>query len=441
MTARRLIVREIAYRKLNFALAVLSVTAAVACLAAVVILLRGHDLRTEEIISAKEAQTRDLMRQLEDDYRKITLNLGFNLHILPKAQSLADRYADDFAASFMPEEYADRLARSGVATINHVLPILHERVTWEEKKRVILLKGTRGELAIVNRTEKKPLRDAVPAGAMAVGHELHRSLGLSRGDSVTLTLSRRVREGEQVRVEKLPPAEFKVHKLQPPTGTPEDIALWINLAEAQKLLNRPGLITEILALECHCESDRLARIKEEVAGILPDTQVIEIVSQALARAEARNRAANEAREALQRERDHRKNLKEQQEEFAAILVPLVVLACMLVVGLLAFQNVRDRAGEIGILRALGMGNFQVLAIFLGKALLVGLSGSMLGYGAGALVGLLFGESSLPILWLLDPGWLLFLAGTPLLCVLASWFPAWEAVRQDPAVVLRESTAP
>lgn len=440
MTLRRLIWCEIGYRKLNFVFAVLSIAVAVACLVAFIALLGQHDRRTEEIIVAKEAETRAAMKSLEDDYRKIMLRLGFNLHILPKGQDLAEWHADEAGTVFMPEDYADRLARSGVATINHVLPILRERVTWEEKGRTILLKGTRGELAIVKRQEKKPLRDPVPPGTVVVGHELHRALELVRGDRIALTLSRRVRRGETEFVEKLPTAYLTVHKLQPVTGIREqDIAMWINLAEAQKILQRPGQISEILALECHCEADRLAKITSEISSILPDTQIIELGPQAAARAEARTRAAREARDAIEREKTHRQMLKDQAEELAVVLVPIVFLGCLIGMGLLAFQNVRDRAAEIGIFRALGMRNRQIMAIFLGKAVLAGLLGAILGYAVGAIAGAVLGEATIRPAMLFDPEMLLLvLAGTPILCVLASWFPAREAVRQDPAAVLREN---
>jgi putative ABC transport system permease protein len=375
------------------------------------------------------------MKALEDDYRKITLHLGFNLRILPKELDLASWHADEAIPTFMPEEYADRLAKSSVATINHVLPILRERLTWEETGRTILLKGTRGELAILRRAEKKPLRDIVPPGSVVVGHELGRSLGVQPGEKIALTLSRR-----GPTVEKLPTVHLTVHKLQGPTGVrEEDIAMWINLAEAQKILQRPGMISEILALECNCEEDRLARIHSEISAILPDTQIIELGPQALARAGARKRAADEARDALDRERTHRQNLKDQAQDLAAVLVPIVLLSCLIGIGLLAFQNVRDRAPEIGVFRSLGMRNRQVMAIFLGKAALAGMLGALLGYLIGAVCGALLGEEGLRIAALFDPELLLLvLGGTPILCALASWFPAREAVRQDPAAVLREN---
>src|SRR4051794_12793012 len=127
MSVWRLVFREIRYRKLNFGLAVLSVLAAVACLVAVLTLLRLHDRRTEELVAAREAEARATGRKLEDDYRKIMLPLSFNIEIFPKGQN-RDFFAADYAALTMPEEYADRLGQSRVVTINHLQPSLRQRV-------------------------------------------------------------------------------------------------------------------------------------------------------------------------------------------------------------------------------------------------------------------------------------------------------------------------
>ncbi|HXG11652.1 MAG TPA: FtsX-like permease family protein [Gemmataceae bacterium] len=441
MSLWRLITREILYRKLNFALAVLSVLVAAGCLVAELTLLRSHDLQTAAILAQKEAEvaarmkqveeeTAARMRQVEDDYRKIALKLGFNILILPKDQNLSDLYADDFASRYMPEDYVERLARAGVVTINHLLPSLQQKLKWPEQERTIILMGVRGEVPILHQVPKKPLLQPVPPGTVVVGHELHRSLKLKKGDRI-----------------KLLGREFTVHQLQPERGNKDDITLWINLREAQELLDRPGQINAILALECNCSDDRLAKVREEIAGILPDTQVIEFASQALTRAEARNRAAalaqQERAEAaalaakiLDDEKTARARLRQEQEAFAHVLVPLVLAGCIVWIGVLAFNNVRERQVEIGILRALGLRAGHVFALFLTKAVLVGLVGAAIGYLAGSLIGTYWGEAPAGVRF--DPSLLvLVLAAAPVLAALASWVPALLAARQDPAVVLRE----
>jgi ABC-type lipoprotein release transport system permease subunit len=205
-------------------------------------------------------------------------------------------------------------------------------------------------------------------------------------------------------------------------------------------LGKKGQINAILALECTCAADRLGEVREEIAKILPDTQVIEFSSRALARAEARNRAATEARESVDREKQSRALQRQERERLFAILAPLVIGVSAVWVGLLALGNVRSRVNEIGILRALGVPTRRVLVLFLVRAVLLGLVGAGLGFAVGWL-GTWFGEQSTsagpPLGALFDPrlfAWVLVL--TPAFSAMVSWLPALWAAQIDPAKTLR-----
>lgn len=424
MNLGRLIFCELYFRGMNFFLGVLSVGVAVACLTATLTVLHKHDMRTDQIVAAKEEATHAQMEALTDDYRKLTLKMGFNIMILPKDQNLGDLYADDFASKYMPEEYALRLARSRVATLNHILPSLQQKVKWPERERIVLLTGVRGEMYIQSG-QQKPLLEAVAPGSMVLGYELAHSLQLKLGDT-TAFMGR----------------PFTVAKIKPEQGNKNDITLWISLSEAQAMLDKKGLINSIMALDCTCDTvDRLSHIREEVSKILPDTQIIEFASQALARAEARARAAAEAKGSVQREKEERAKLRGEREAFAAVLIPVVVLGCAFWLGFLALANVRQRRTEIGILRALGLRSSQVLVIFLGKAVLVGFTGGITGYFAGRLAGLAWRDApdlSPVAMAVMDPQLiLLIMVAAPLLTALVSVLPAMIATKQDPAHVLRE----
>ena len=119
-----------------------------------------------------------------------------------------------------------------------------------------------------------------------------------------------------------------------------------------------------------------------------------------------------------------------------------MLASGIWIGLLALANVRDRRGEIGILRALGVSGQKILLIFLTKAVVIGFAGAGLGYVAGRAMGILWcdtpGAPPIPLALVDLKLLLLVLVATPLLAALASWLPAMTAAQQDPATVLRES---
>jgi predicted lysophospholipase L1 biosynthesis ABC-type transport system permease subunit len=427
MTIWRLILREIVCRKTNFLLSALAVLVAVGSVVAAISLLDRYAVRGEQRAAEQQVELQKKMALLEDDYRKIMLGLGFNVLILPKDQNLADFYSEDFASKLMPENYAERLVQARVASINHVLPILQQKLKWPERERTIQLVGTQGEIAMMAKGRKTALLAAVLPGHVVVGYELHRSLKLAVGDKIELC--------------KRP---LTVSALQPQRGNQDDITLWINLREAQQILGKERRINAIQALECTCVGDRLGQIRDDIGRVLPDTQVIEFSGQALARAEARNRAATEARESIEREREGRAAAARQRERLFAVLAPLVIGACAVWAGLLALGNVCSRTGEIGILRALGVPTRRILAILLIRAALIGLVGASIGFAVGWL-GSWLGENRIaggpPLEALFDPRlFAMVLVLTPIFSALISWLPAIWAAQLDPADSLRMSSA-
>jgi len=111
------------------------------------------------------------------------------------------------------------------------------------------------------------------------------------------------------------------------------------------------------------------------------------------------------------------------------------------VGLLALANVRERRTEIGVLRAIGKGSARIAALFLGKAVLLGLLGAVVGFALGSWMAQALGTRVLDV----SPGQFTVhytvllgaLVGAPVLSALASYLPTLSALMQDPAVVLQD----
>lgn len=405
MTIWKLVTSEILHRKMNFALGVLAVMVASTSFIGSITLLQIH-----------EADLVRGMDKLKDDTRKAMLKLGFNVVILPKDQNLADWYAEDYASKYMPEDYVHRLANSRIVTVRHFLPSLQQKIEWPERKRKIILVGARGEVPNLHKNPVKPLVQPVPPGTISFGYELHRSLDLKVGEKV-----------------KLMGKEFTIHACHKERGNKDDITAWIYLAEAQELLDKQGLINAILALECLCTGDALPLIRKEIAAILPDTQVIERGSRALARAEARTKVEREAKITL-----------ENEKHLASILTPVVVTGCAVWVALLGFTNVRARREEIGVLRTLGVSAKSILVMFVSRHILVGVLGGVLGFCAGVLAAVYFStvlEGTRTQITSMDLSvaglFVLSVGGAAALAVIAGWIPTMTAIRQDPAEVLRE----
>jgi len=404
MNVLRLVCREIWHRKLNFLVSLLAIVVLVGYAVSALTLIRAQRERTEQRVAA-----------LDDEIRKITKSLGFNINILPADQNLADFHANDFGQKTMPFEYVQRLAESpDIVTINHLRPALIRKIEWQEHQRQVVLMGVAGVIPWTHRSNpKKPMTEAVPSGTLNIGYVLAEQLQLKEGDATQLN-----------------GLELKVNKIYPERGTKDDITVWIDLQAAQNMLELPDQINLIQALECNCASvDRLAEIEGEISQVLgSDVQVIELATKAIARARARVDVQAEGQITVARMQDR-----------ATLLLILLVLASSILVGLLALLNVRERQQEIGILRAIGTSTGSIMWMFLLKALFVGLFGAIIGYLIGfGLAVRLDGQSAngLIIESLFDFHMMVFaILVAPVITIIASWVPAVFASNQDPATVL------
>jgi len=449
LTLLGLVLREIQFRKWSFLLATFAVAAAAALIFGSDALLRVDRWSTERFLHEKQVETERSIQvheelvatagaKLQDTVRKQMLKLGFNILILPKDVDVADLHMDGNISATMPYSYAEKLSNSNIVTVNHLLPTITKRVRWSEQELDVIVNGTRGEIPIMHRALKQPMLDAVAPGQMVIGKTIQQKLKLEQGQKVTL-LGR----------------EFTISKIQPERGSIDDMSLWIDLEAAQEMLGLQNLIHAILALECECSGDRISEIRREIAEILPGTQVIERYSQAVTRAEARTESKRAAEEALAmvkteglatlaRDRGRRMELLQQQQTLNRTLEPTVIVLTCCIVAVLAFHNLRQRKSEIGLMRALGLGSNKILGALLGKAVLVGALGGTIGVALGvAIIALriLRMQSSVSLLEIWNAASLTSTAvWIPvmmiLLTVVASWLAAFQAIRQDAAIVLQ-----
>ncbi len=463
MNTFRMLLAEIRYRKLNFALSLFSVMIAVTLFVAGPMLVDGYGRETQAQVAeweARVAESEGLVAEMEADVtrfetktarelnslekqtRRLMRDMGFNLMIVHKDTNMSDFWAADFAAVDMPQEYAGRLAADhNLTLVTHLVATLQQKIKWEN--RSVLLVGYLPESTQSHMSRKAPMGYNIKPGTVLLGYEL----GAGR------------KPGEVIRVlEK----ELQIARILPEKGSKEDITIAMHLGDVQAVLEKPGRINQIMALGCHCAGSNLPNIRKQLGEVLPNTRITEFRSMALARAEQRTLVetkqkailADMQKNLLQRE----KNLAERMEILAGreaarariqrlvatladVITPLVVLTAAIWVGLLALANVRQRRTEIGILRALGKGSATIASLFLGKAILMGLLGAAAGLllGVGLAQWLGVGVLGVPADHFTVHYQILLVAliGAPLLSAIASYLPTLSALLQDPAVMLRD----
>jgi len=375
-----LIVKEIAHRKLNFLLSLLGVVAAAGLFVA--------------FFTASQASLNETKRLMR--------NMGLNIRIVPKETDMVEFGLTGVSKHTMPEQYVHDLARYSGLNYSHLLPTLRHKVAWRGGEVIVV--GLLPEISPIDK--KKPSMSlTIEPGSAQVGYAIAQREGLAKGDSIDIA-------GKTL----------AVTNCLSESGTQRDSMIFAHLRDVQAMFGLEGRLNEIQALDCYCadqSQSTLERLREQLAGVLPDTKVVQIQPIAQAREQERRMV----------------------EDYLALIIPFVLVICAAWVGLLALINVRERRQEIGIMRALGYGSQLIASLFLGKAFLVGILGAVVGFYLGTSLALHFGPMVFQItgkklapmydlLW-----WSVIVA--PLFAAVAASIPTMVAVAQDPAVTLRE----
>jgi len=382
MTILNLVAKEMIHRKLNFSLAVIAVAMAVALY-----------VSFETTGKASTNETRKLM-----------LELGQNLRIIPQKTRMDKFWATGFSEYTMPAEYASRFTKHKGFSYTHLTATLHKAIEWRGKH--IILTGIMPEVFPPDKRHQKPMTFNVAPGSAYVGFELADSLGIKQGDIIDI-------RGKV----------FTVAKTLSPSGSNDDIRIYGSLGDIQDILKLPGRINEIKALECMCfiktDQEPLKAAKKELAELLPEAKVLLLKGIADIRFKQRT--------VIRKHMD--------------FIMLSVIIGCGLFIGVLAMLNVRARKKEIGILRALGYSSINICILFLGKAVLIGVAGAVVGFFCGSWLALKFGpEIFLTTAAEIKPVYFLLIGSliwAPVFAAISSFVPAAIAISDDPAQTLGE----
>jgi putative ABC transport system permease protein len=378
----RLILKELLHRWVGFTLSLVAATTAV-----------GLCVGIAMTQAAAEKETRRNAR-----------DIGSNIFIIPARCDLYEYHQQGYSPHAMPDSSIDRMLGAGKIAYNHLIPTLTAEI--QVKDRQARLTGIAMARHPKGRPSKSKMGIVVQPGHLHLGHGVAALLGVEKGEEIEL-LDRR----------------WTIERVAPEMGTADDITILANLEDAQQALHREGEISEIKAISCvQCdtpEDTSLGTLRAQLKKILPETQVY--LMKEIADARVRQRR--------------------MMETYSPFVMLLLILASGAWLGVLAAINVRERIGEIGLLRALGYGGGTIGFLILGRALLVGLLAAILGFAIGTSMTLTFGPEMFPVTSgaiRSDFHLLAFAAmAAPLIALLASFIPAAWAIGRDPAVTLRE----
>jgi len=357
-------------------------------------------------------------------------NLGANVLILPKSSTVSDYYSADFADAELPESYVDTIIGSGLQGVDNLSPKLTVPVTLKGRRFVLTgilpknefkskpawqtsgdifsrpmgcgavqLPGAKaGDDSSIDKAavRKEVISDLQPDEAL-IGFDTARALSVKRGSPLHI-------RGRT----------FTVRKVLPQTGTIDDARIFAHLHTVQTMFGRGKVLSAIEVIGCCKEIS-----KGLISGLnkaLPDARVVTVSQIASTQLRTNN----------------------MMSQFSLVFLVIIVLVGGVSIANYMFANVQERRREIGTLIAIGMSPRQVLSIFYGKALILGVAGGIIGYALGTALAIWLGPRIAHIPILPIPalvGWALLIS--VLLTLLATSIPATKAAGLDPAATLME----
>lgn len=217
--------------------------------------------------------------------------------------------------------------------------------------------------------------------------------------------------------------EMKVVGILERTGTQDDGTVFLPLATARRLFNRPDELT-IVGIKLKEFSGVRLREFEKRWTRLPEVQVV----------------------SLQQVKTTLVSLVETAQAMIAAVATVAVIVAVIGVINTILMSVIERTGEIGIMKAIGATRSDIFQLIWLETLTICLGGGLLG-GVGAWVGARGVEAALRLLIdvgvrgsivAITPGVLLAaLAGAAGLGVFAGLYPAWRAASLRPIEAIRE----
>ncbi|MCA9088832.1 MAG: ABC transporter permease [Planctomycetaceae bacterium] len=355
-------------------------------------------------------------------------HLGANILVLPPEATLQDYYAADKNGGTIPEEHVSEIYLAGLTGVEQVSPRLNvpanlggldvtltgilpqseleAQTAWQTTTLFTTPKAhegcTKAKLGTADLESPDSLVthraiQNLKANELVLGADIAERSAFSAGDTVELM-------GQS----------FTILGVLPTTGTVDDSRAFAHLHTVQDASGSGPVCNAIEVIGC-CE-DAAGDLVPQLRKLLPNSKVVTI-SQVVQTQVGVNR------------------LMANTSWF--VLVVLVVVGGTSLAGAIA-ANVRERRREIGTLMALGATPQFVQRLFLGKALILGLSAGTLGCIVGLTTAVLAGPawagvtvSALPVTSLLA------VVMATSLAILSAWWPARQAAALDPCLCFQE----
>jgi ABC-type antimicrobial peptide transport system permease subunit len=324
----------------------------------------------------------------EDKIKELSHELGRGMLVVPQGTDLESFYAMQYGPQVMPDDYGDRIKASPLGRhAGKISPRLYGNIT---------IQGT--DLIIVGQKITSPRYGKTDTASMTIGSGAAKSLGLKAGDTLDV-------KGNP----------FRVMRVIDPPPKGYDMALFVPLNAAQRILDKPGKINALNMGGCWCKLD-IPAFASSVENTLPGTMAITVDGMAKAQIE----------------------INAIMERYSLLLW---IVGTIIVIGSIIFlilYMIRKGEREIGLLLSIGLPPGKIIVKNIILSVVTAVAGVLLGHILSVPLMSWFGKALMGLS--LVPSWQYlphFVSALVIIALITSSFPSWFVTRLEPTRLLRE----
>ena len=338
---------------------------------------------------------------------------GANILLVPKTDTISITIGDVDYGSVEEQRYIDERDITKIRTIPDArlivghAPYLYQIVTVENQS--LVLAGTWFDevrkISLWWDVKGSWIDDRNDTVSSMVGISVAEKLNLDIGDSYTVVYNYTKNETSY--------SLIVVGIIS--TGSSEDNQILVNLDVAQEITNRPNMVN-VVHVSAHCYKCPVDVIGDQITNKIPYIE------------------AKSVKQVVATEMD----LLGKLEQMMLFVTMVVLMASGLGVMTTMTTSVVERKKEIGMMKAIGAENKKIATLFLSEALIIGVTGGVVGYLLGILlarqIGLSVFKTVITAHLIVFP---ITLCISVTIAMLASIFPVRRAIKIEPVRVLRE----
>lgn len=324
----------------------------------------------------------------EEKIKELSHDLGKGMLVVPQGTDLESFYAMKYGPQVMPDNYGDIIKASPLGEhAGKVDPRLYGNIT---------VRGT--DIVMVGVKMRPQGQGNSGYETMTMGSGAAQRLGLKVNDTLDINGN-----------------SFRIARVIDPPPKGYDMALFVPLDAAQRVLGKPGKINSLRMGGCWCKLD-IPAFAASVENTLPGTMAITVDGMAKAQIE----------------------INAIMKQYSTILWIAGTIIVVSSIVFLILYMIRKGEREIGLLLSIGLPPGRIIIKNIVISVVSAVAGAVLGHMLSVPLMSWFGKASMRIA--LAPSWQYlphFVVASVIIALVASSLPSWLVTRLDPTKLLRE----